>query len=196
MEQPKHRSLLPAFEELRGERVLVRPFREDDAVALFEAIVESREHLLPWLPWAASYASVDDARDFIHRTQASWRLRDELTVGLWDVATERFVGGSGLIPRDWAVPFFEIGYWLRLSAVGHGYITEAVKLLTDFAFATYDAKRVMIRCDARNVRSAAVPERLGFVREALLRNDGVAYDGVLRSTLVFALTPDDPRWPV
>jgi RimJ/RimL family protein N-acetyltransferase len=37
---------------------------------------------------------------------------------------------------------------------------------------------------------------LGFRREAHLRNDGLAYDGVLRDTLIFALTPDDPRWPV
>ena len=52
----------------------------------------------------------------------------------------------------------------------------------------------MIRCDARNTRSAAVAERLGFVREALLRNERDPH-GELRDTLVFSLTPDDPRWP-
>jgi RimJ/RimL family protein N-acetyltransferase len=40
-----------------------------------------------------------------------------------------------------------------------------------------------------------VAERLGFVREARLRNEARATDGSLRDTLIFALTPDDPRWP-
>jgi RimJ/RimL family protein N-acetyltransferase len=78
---------------------------------------------------------------------------------------------------------------------GHGYITEAVKLLTDYTFDTFSARRVAIQCDARNERSAAVPRRLGFVHEATLRDVAVAYDNTLRSTLIFALTPDDPRWP-
>jgi RimJ/RimL family protein N-acetyltransferase len=195
MDMPRYRTLLPAFEELRGERVLVRPYRPDDAEALFEAVMESREHVLPWLPWGAAYEVLDDARNFIVRIQSAWLLREDLTVGLWDVATGRFVGGSGLHSRGWDVPAFEIGYWVRASAQGRGYVTEAVKLLADYAFDTYGARRVCIQCDARNERSAAVARRLGFVEEARLRNVAVAYDGTIRDTLVFALTPADPRWP-
>jgi RimJ/RimL family protein N-acetyltransferase len=167
----------------------------DDAEALFTAVVESREHLLPWLPWAIKYATVEDARDTINRMTAAWTVREGFDAGLWDAATGRFVGGCGLHPRDWAVPAFEIGYWLRADMTGHGYITEAVKLLTDYTFDTFSARRVAIQCDARNERSAAVPRRLGFVHEATLRDVAVAYDNTLRSTLIFALTPDDPRWP-
>jgi RimJ/RimL family protein N-acetyltransferase len=192
---PKYRTLLPAFDELRGQRVLVRPYRDDDAESLFEAVVESREHILAWMPWATSYETLDDARHFIARIKSAWTLRDDFTVGLWDVATGRYVGGSGLHPRDWNVPSFEIGYWVHVSDQGRGYVTEAVKLLTDYAFATYGAQRVFIRCDARNERSAAVARRLGFVQEARLRNEAIAQDGTLRDTLVFALIPDDPRWP-
>ena len=74
-------------------------------------------------------------------------------------------------------------------------MAEAVRLLADFAFNELHANRVMIRCDARNARSAGVAERLGFVREACLRNEARANDGSLRDTLIFALTPSDPRWP-
>ena len=190
MELPKHRTLIPVFDELRGERVLARPYREGDAEPLFEAVMESRDHLLPWLPWVTQYESVDDARHFVRHFASLWLTREQLAVSLWDVATGRFVGASGLHP-DWSVPKFEIGYWLRASAQRHGYITEAVKLLTGYAFATYGAQRVMIRCDARNTRSAAVPQRLGFTHEARLRNDLVAYDGALRDTLVFAVTPEE-----
>lgn len=183
------------FEELRGERVLIRPYRESDAPDLHEAIAESRDHLRPWLPFADHHQSVAETHDWILHCMAHWMLREDMTVGLWDVATNRLVGGSGLHPRNWDIPFFEIGYWVRLSAEGNGYISEAVRLLTDYATIMLGAQRIMIRCDERNVRSAAVAERLGFVREGRLRNSEIAQDGQLRTMLVFSLIPDDPRWP-
>jgi RimJ/RimL family protein N-acetyltransferase len=190
-----HRSLIPLFEELRGERVLVRPYRESDAADLYEAIAESREHLRPWLPFADQHQTVDESRDVIRRGMARWLLREDMMVGLWDARTGRYVGSSGLHPRDWEAGVFEIGYWIRRSAEGRGYVTEAVRLQTDFAFEWLGANRVFIRCDARNMRSAAVPRRLGFTQEALLRNDMRDPAGELRDTLVFALIPSDPRWP-
>jgi RimJ/RimL family protein N-acetyltransferase len=199
MTDARYRTLLPLFAELRGERVLVRPYQLQDAEALREAISESRDHLRPWLPFADQHQTVEESRDWITRSMASWLLRDDLITSLWDQSTGRFIGGSGLHPRgyphNWDAGTFEIGYWVRKSAEGQGYVSEAVKLQTDYAFASLGANRVFIRCDARNSRSAAVPERLGFVREALLRNDARAVDGTIRSTLVYSLIPGDPRWP-
>ena len=195
MQKQTHHTLLEIFDELRSEKVLVRGFREGDADAQYEAIVESRERLRPWLPWVDHYASVEDSQDFVIRSRARWLLREDFAVGLFDVTSGRFLGGSGLHPRNWDVGFFEIGYWIRTSAEGNGYVTDAVKLLTDFAIERLNARRVMIRCDVRNTRSAAVAERLGFVREGLLRNDQLDTTGHVRSTLIFSRTPDDPRWP-
>jgi RimJ/RimL family protein N-acetyltransferase len=189
------RTLMPIFDELRGQRVVVRPYRETDAPDLQAAVEESREHVRPWLPFADEHQTVDESRDWIIRCMARWMLREDFIVGLWDAATGGYLGGSGLHPRDWQVPSFEIGYWLRASAQGHGYMREAVQLLTDHAFDHLSAQRVMIRCDARNARSAAVAERLGFHREAYLRHDSIANDGTVRDTLIFSLIPTDPRWP-
>ena len=196
MELPPHKTLIPLFEELRGPRVVVRPYRLEDADALFAAVAESRQHIWPWMPWGDQHQTVDDSRDFILRTQAKWLLREDMTVGFFEASSERYLGGSGLHPRGWDVPAFEIGYWIRASAEGHGYVAETVRLLTDFAFESLGAQRVMIRCDARNTRSAAVAERLGFVREAHLRNEVRTHtDSALRDTLIFSLIPSDPRWP-
>jgi RimJ/RimL family protein N-acetyltransferase len=194
---PAYRTLLPLFDELRGERVLVRPFRADDAEALRAAVDESREHVRPWLPFADAHQTVEETRDWIIHGIAHWLLRESFGCGIWEAQDGgRFLGGVGLHIRDWDAGSFEIGYWLRASAEGHGYMAEAVRLLADFAFAGLAANRVEIRCDARNRRSAGVAERLGFVREGLLRNCIRRPDGTLRDTLVFALTPDDPRWPL
>lgn len=179
------------FEELRGERVLVRPYREDDAQALYEAVHESREHIRPWLPFADEHQTVDESRDWIIHSMADWLLRNAMTVGVWELATNRYLGGSGIHPRNWESRYFEIGYWLRASAPGHGYMTETARLLTDFCFEHLAANRVEIRCDEQNVRSAAVARRLGFVPEARLRHDGLTPDGKLRDTLIFSMIPSD-----
>lgn len=177
--------------ELLGERILIRPLRPGDGAAIFEAVEESRAEIGPWLPWVDKTRSVEDQEQAARRGAARWLLREDLMVGIWDRKTGRYLGGSGLHRMDWAVPSFEIGYWLRTSAWGQGYVTEAVRVLCDFAFETLGANRIEILCDAKNTRSAAVPKRLGFVQEALLRNECRDGAGDLRDTLIFALTPDD-----
>src|SRR6266496_4858417 len=170
MSTTTYRTLLPLFEVLRGERVMVRPYRESDAQALFEAIAESRDHLRPWLPFADEHQTVDESRHWIIKQSANWILRDDLVLSIWEQATGRYLGGTGLHPHDWEIGYFEIGYWIRVSAEGHGYITESVRLLTDYAFDNLKANRIEIRCDELNTRSAAIPKRLGFVLEGRLRN--------------------------
>ncbi len=188
-----YRTLIPLFEELCSERVIVRPYRESDAQALFEAVAESRDHLRPWLPFADEHQTVDESRNWIIQQVANWILRDDLALSIWERESGRYLGGTGLHPHDWAIGYFEIGYWIRASAEGHGYITESVRLLTDYAFDNLKANRIEIRCDELNMRSAAIPKRLGFVQEGRLRNHLATTDGRLRTTLVFSLIPGDRK---
>ena len=191
MRKPAYHTLIPMFEELRGDRVLVRPYHENDAQALFEAMNESRDHLRPWMPFADEHQTVDESRHWIIQQMANWILRDDLILGIWEQASGRYLGGTGLHPHDWEIGYFEIGYWIRFSAEGHGYVTEAVRLLTDYALDNLKANRIEIRCDELNVRSASIPKRLGYVLEGRLRNDVATTDGRLRTTLVFSLIPED-----
>ena len=187
----KYRTLIPLFDELRGERIVVRPYRESDAQDLFEAVAESRDHIRPWLPFADAHQTIEESRDWIIHVMAHWLLREDLILSMWEASTSRYLGGTGLHAHNWDTGYFEIGYWIRASAEGHGYITEAVRLLANYAFDTLKANRLEIRCDELNARSTAVPQRLGFVREGCLRNDATAPDGRIRSTLVFSLIPGE-----
>jgi RimJ/RimL family protein N-acetyltransferase len=186
-----YRTLIPLFEELRGARIVVRPYRESDAQDLFEAVAESRDHIRPWLPFADAHQTIEESRDWIIQMMAHWLLREDLILGMWEAATNRYLGGTGLHAHDWDFGYFEIGYWIRPSAEGHGYVTEAVRLLANYAFDTLKANRLEIRCDELNVRSAAIPQRLGFVREGRLRNNAITTDGRLRTMLVFSLIPGE-----
>lgn len=180
---------LPA--ELLGDRVRVRPYRAGDGPALFEAIVESREHLRPWMPWADTHQQVDESEVFVRRMGAKWLGREDFCCGIWDRETDRYLGSSGLHPRDWDVPEFEVGYWIRRSAEGRGYVSETVRLLARLAFETLGANRLFLRCDALNARSAAVARRLGFVHEGTFRHDSRDPSGSLRDTHFFALVAGD-----
>src|SRR6266702_4103371 len=97
----RYLTLMPLFDELRGERVVVRPYRESDAQELFEAVGESREHLRPWLPFADAHQTVEESRDWIIQQLAEWLLRRDMQAGIWERATNRYVGGIGLNPHDW-----------------------------------------------------------------------------------------------
>lgn len=177
--------------EIVGERVLLRPYRPGDGEAIWQAIDESRESLRPWLPWVDATKSAADSEMAARRAAGRWLLREDLTVGVWERTIGTLLGGSGLHRMNWDIPSFEIGYWLRTSAEGKGYMTEAVRLLCRLTFETLGANRVEIKCDAKNERSAAIPRRLGFVHEATLRNHDRDVSGELRDTLIFAMTPAD-----
>jgi RimJ/RimL family protein N-acetyltransferase len=180
-------------DELVGPRVVARCFRDGDALALWEAVDESREHLAKWMPWARSYQSIEDVLPFIRETQAKWILRENFGFGIFERGTSRLLGGCGLRPADWQIRSFEIGYWIRVSSVGNGYVTETVRVLTRFAFGVLDANRVQIRMDVRNTRSRAIPERLGFVYEGCQRGALPDVNGQPRDVAIFALIPDDYR---
>ena len=189
----RHPTLIPLPDELRSPRLLLRPFRPADADQVFAAVDESRAHLRPWMAWVDGHASVDNSHDWCARCAANWLLRTELTVGIFAAASGRYLGCVSLHDPDWDLRAFGIGYWLRASAIGQGYATEAVRMLVDLAVGSLAARRVELRCDARNEPSRRVAERIGFVLEGQLRNAFLAPDGQPADALVFALTPDDAR---
>ncbi|MBV7333273.1 GNAT family N-acetyltransferase [Chloroflexi bacterium TSY] len=184
-----HQTLISLFDVLQGDRIVIRPYRGDDATDLFTAIGESRDHLRPWLPFADSHQTIDESRDWIAQQQAAWLLRTELSVGIWANNETRFVGGTELKPIDWDIRYFQIGYWLRASETGQGYATEAVRLLTEYALNHLNAQRVEIRCSDHNISSAAIARRIGFTLEGVLQNDHRACDGAIHSSLIFARIP-------
>ncbi len=181
----------PLPTQMVSPRLLVRPYQAGDGTALFEAVDEDRDHLRRWLPWVDKHTDRAASEETARRMHNRWMSREDLTVGIWDHSAKRLLGGSGLHRCCWEVPSFEIGYWLRRSAEGRGYMTEAAGLLCRLAFSALDAQRVVIRCDKENRRSAAVARRLGFIHEATLRNDARDQNGWLRDTLLFSLTPED-----
>lgn len=175
--------------EFETERLTIRGPLPGDGAEMQTAVSESIAELRPWMPWAVEIPTVEASEIRLRQKHLDFLAREDLQLLLFLKGTHTLVGSSGLHRIDWDVPRFEIGYWVRTSFAQKGYITEAVAGITAFAFKELNAKRVEIRCDAKNVRSAAVPQRLGFVHEATMRNEAVDHlSGALRDTMVFAKT--------
>ncbi len=179
--------LLPLPSVVEGARIRVRPFRRGDGQRVFAAIEEDRAHLRRWLPWVDAHKSAIDSEVYARKAHAWWILREDLPLVI-ETREGELVGGSGLHRFNWGVRSFEIGYWVRKSAEGKGFVGEAVELEAAIAFDRLDANRVEIRCDPANDRSSAIPRRLGFALEARLSRSTLAPDGGVRDALIFGLT--------
>lgn len=178
--------LLDFPDHFETERLLIRAPRPGDAPPIHAAIQESLAHLSPWMPWATPDETVENLESFLRQSAARFLLREDLPLMLWRKSDGMYVGGSGLHRMDWSVPCFEIGYWVRVSLEGQGYITEAVNGITQFAFNQLSAERLEIRCDSRNTRSASVAQRAGYTLEGTLRHDSRDPQGNLRNTFIFS----------
>lgn len=116
------------------------------------------------------------------------------TFAIVTIADGRAVGGTSYLDIAPADRRLEIGgTWLGAPARRTGVNTECKFLLLRHAFETLGANRVQLKTDARNLRSQAAIERLGAVKEGVLRAHLVLADGFVRDTVMYSVIA--PEWP-
>lgn len=184
--------LLDFPDRFETDRLLVRAPRAGDGPALHEAVLETIDALRTWMDWAVPEQHVDMLEEFARRGASTFIARTDFPMLIWLKDEQRLVGVIGLHPADWSVPLLEIGYWCRASCEGQGFVSEAVRGITRFAFNQLGARRLEIRCDARNERSARVAERCGYQLEGRFRGNELDTSGELSDTLIYARIRSDP----
>lgn len=174
--------------EFYTESLLIRLPLPGDGRALYQAIQTSRLDLKKWLPFAQGEQTFEETEINVRKAHSEFLKRTDLRLHIFHRETGQFIGSTGLHRIDWEVPKFEIGYWIDSRESGKGYMTEAVKGVTNFAFQKLKANRVEIRCDAKNHKSRVIPERLGFTLEGIHYHDSIAIDSnELRDTCIYAI---------
>lgn len=166
--------LLEFPEQFETERLIIRAPQWGDGAAVNEAIRESINELRQWMPWALTTPTVEETEANIRRARLQFLERTDMRLHLYDKESGELLGCSGLHRINWKIRSFEIGYWLRTSQTGRGWMTEAVHGITRFASRQLQANRIEIRCDSRNERSRRVAERCGFTLEGILRREDAA----------------------
>jgi len=138
----------------------LRRYTSDDVTSLHEAIKASYAEIHPWMPWCVEPVKIEDQRDFIVRADVQWAGGEAFDFGIFDAAGTQ-LGAISLMDRLGSGGL-ELGYWLRTDATGRGVMTRAAGRLTELGLGLPGIERVEIHCDEANVRSAAVPRRLGY----------------------------------
>lgn len=166
----------------------LRLFRDRDAPDLFRRIEANRAYLRNWLPWLDAQRTVENSLDFIRITGAQNERREALTLGIW---WRRELCGVISVHRiDWPNRAAMIGYWLSEDRQGHGIMSDSCRALVTYAFTSLKLHRIEIRCATGNKRSQAIPERLGFTKEAVLRDAEWLYDHFVDLIVYSMLSPD------
>lgn len=172
------------------DRLTIRGPLPGDGVRVRTAVLESQAALKPWMPWAVEIPSEESYEIRVREGELNYLGRKDFWLLLFLKDSDTLIGSSGLHNANWDVPSFEIGYWLHSSHTGHGYITEAVNGICQFAFHHLEAQRLLIRCDSENERSAAVARRCGFMFEGTHRHDSRDHlSNALASTHYFSKLP-------
>jgi ribosomal-protein-serine acetyltransferase len=147
-------------ERIEGDGLLLRRWRVRDAERLHKAIVESADHLRPWMAWIADEpGTVQQRRQLLAGWEQEWADGAD---SVYAVLVGETVAGSCGLHRRIGAGALEIGYWIHAAFLRRRLATKAAALLTDAAFALRDIGRVEIHHDRANAASAGVPRRLGY----------------------------------
>lgn len=149
------------------EDLVLELISDQHAGSLFDLVDQNRAHLSTWLPWVSGMQTVDDFGNYIRHCK---RLHDAGTDYGYVISQNGIVVGRiGLHyvhPQNRSAA---IGYWLGKEHEGKGIISAACIALINFGFHQLQLNRIEIKCGTANDRSAAIPERLGFTKEGVLR---------------------------
>lgn len=187
---------------IRTPRLLIRPKQAGDGAETAAAVAETWDELHKWMRWA------EDRDEFTaeameirtRRVMASFILREAIELTGFEIGSGTAVIWCGLHDIDWQGRQCDTGYWVRKSAQGKGFATEATNALLRFAFGALRMQRVGLTHSAGNEASRRIAERLGFSLEGIQKNANLLPGGKAADRLCYArfdiagLPELDVRW--
>jgi ribosomal-protein-serine acetyltransferase len=143
-------------------RLVLEPVTHTHDSDLFQAALESRAELLPWMPWAVDM-SMDAQSEYTDRAAPEWEAGSPAFAITEHGVAIGVIGFMRITDSE-----FEIHYWLATDRTGRGYVTEAAQALLEWVPGALGAKRIVLHAGMENRRSLAIAERLGFTRDGEL----------------------------
>lgn len=158
-----------------SQHAWLKPLEMADAEEMFYLTVQNRFHLKKWIPWLEGIREVADSARFIAAAIEQAKRNQGYHFGIWYKG--KLAGTVGVHGINWANRKTTIGYWLAEGFQGKGLMTEAVAAYLDhFIFGAWKLNRCEIAAATGNVKSRAIPERLGFQLEGIIRSNEYLYD--------------------
>ena len=181
---------IPRETEIAEGPLLLRPWRPEDAPALFEAVHESVDSIGRWLPWCHAGYDLDAAQDWVRHCGQGWAAEEHFAFGVFARADGRLLGSAGLNQRNRVHRSAAMGYWVRQSHQRQGVARQAARLVARFGFQQVGLVRIEIVALPDNLASRRAAERAGAKFEAIARRRLWVSDAA-RDAAVYALVPED-----
>ncbi|PFL15210.1 GNAT family N-acetyltransferase [Bacillus cereus] len=174
--------------QIETDRLILRaPLQAGEGNVVYEAIKDSINELKQWLLLFQSIPTVEETEILLRNAHIDFLKRESFRYLIYHKGTNDFIGTASLHGINWKISKCEIGYWINTQFSGNGYMTEVVSELTNLAFQLFKFRRIEIRCDSNNAKSRAIPEKLGFELEGILRNEDLTADSKkLTDTCIYA----------
>ena len=171
-----------------GGRIALVPVEASQTKGLYEAIVESRAELSPWMEWLHPGYSIAETDQWVSHCRKAWETDSSFGFTIVENSSGQILGGCSIgidrpVHRNGSV-----GYWIRTCRTKQGFASEAAALLARFGFAQLGLIRIEIFVAAGNMASQRVAEKVGALREGLLRNR-LLIRGKPLDAYVFSLVP-------
>ncbi len=150
---------------IKSKRFIIRSFKKGDEKSLQKNINDRGiSRFITNIPYPYK---LKDAKTWInHCTKISKSRNKKEVIFALDINGE-VVGGVGLSNIE--IHKAEIGYWLARKLQNRGFMTEALRLVTNFGFNELKLKRIYATVDPKNNASIQVLEKNKYKREGLLR---------------------------
>src|SRR5437899_10325824 len=176
--------------EIRYAAILSRAYQHEDTYALYAAVRESIAEVSPWLPWCHENYSIEESREFVSTRGKSAADGEWYSFGVFEKDSGKFLGGVGLNFINRVHLMANLGYWVRTSSVGCGVATSATRLAARFGFDELGLHRIEIVAAVENIASQRVAEKVGAVREGVVRKR-LLIRGESQDAVLFSLVPED-----
>lgn len=178
--------------KLTGKKVTLKLTKPDIGLAsiMFKVINENRKHLRPWFAWEKNTKKVEDSLKYLFDKEEKVEAFKAIEYGIY-VGPE-YIGNISIYDINEKNKSAEIGYWLSSKFTRKGYATDAVRTLEKEFFTTHGLNRIQIKCDERNIASAGVARKCGYIFEGKHRKDAYSeYHHGYRNTLFFSKLKSD-----
>ncbi|TPV42611.1 GNAT family N-acetyltransferase [Bacillus dicomae] len=177
--------------EIIHERAKLRLLDGNDVETLFSIVEGNREI---WAYLISKMDSVQDMQQYVQKAIQGYGKGAQIPFVVVDQQTNKIVGSTRLYNISVEDKTVELGQtWYHPSVQRTSINTECKYMLLQYAFEKLHMLRVQIKTDARNEKAQRAIERLGAVKEGVLRNERKLPNGYVRDAVVYSIISSE--WP-
>ncbi|PEG16420.1 GNAT family N-acetyltransferase [Bacillus toyonensis] len=175
-----------------NDRAMLRLMHVNDVASLF-TIVEGNKEI--WMYLISTMDSYQDMEQYVQVAIKGFEEGTDLPFVVIDQKTNEIVGSTRLYSISNDNKTVELGQtWYHPSVHRTSINTECKYMLLQYAFEELQMLRVQIKTDLRNKKAQRAIERLGAVKEGVLRNERKLPHGYIRDAVVYSIIASE--WPV